>query len=100
MRDRTLKREEVQKILTVATNVVRESLIEGNDVLWVDLCTFTWKKKPKTKKEAKLFEENPALAQNDKLRVEPVPEMKGMGASGGIIKESKKIYKEKQEKKV
>ena len=93
MKDRTLKRDEVQNILTVATEVVRETLLEGKDVLWVDLCTFTWKQKAKTKKEAALFAANPELAKGEKIRIEPVEDMDGLDASGGIIKESKKKKK-------
>jgi nucleoid DNA-binding protein len=94
MKDRTLKRDEVQSILTIATDVIRENLQEGRDVLWVDLCTFTWKVKAKTKKEAALFAENPELAKGEKIRIEPAEGMEGLDASGGIIKESKRKKKE------
>lgn len=94
MKDRTLKRDEVQNILTVTTDVIRENLQEGKDVLWVDLCTFTWKQKAKTKKEAILFAENPELAKGDKIRIEPANGLDGLDAAGGIIKESKRKKKE------
>jgi nucleoid DNA-binding protein len=94
MRDRTLKRDEVQNILTITTDVIRENLQEGKDVLWVDLCTFTWKNKAKTKKEAALFAENPQLAKGEKIRIEPAEGMDGLDASGGVIKESKRKKKE------
>jgi len=94
MRDRTLKRDEVQNILTITTDVIRETLQRGEDVLWVDLCTFTWKVKAKTKKEAALFAENPELAKGDKIRIEPAEGLDNLDASGGIIKESKRKKKE------
>ena len=94
MRDRTLKRDEVQNILTITTDVIKENLLEGKDVLWVDLCTFTWKQKAKTKKEAALFAENPELARGDKIRIEPAEGMDNLDVSGGIIKESKRKKKE------
>lgn len=94
MRDRTLKRDEVQNILTITTDVIRENLQEGKDVLWVDLCTFTWKNKAKTKKEAALFAENPQLAKGEKIRIEPAEGMDGLDAGGGVIKESKRKKKE------
>lgn len=93
LKDRTLKREDVQSILTVATEVMCEKLKEGEDILWTDLCVFTWKNKAKTKKEAALFLENPSLAKGDKIRVEGVPGMESLDASGGIIKESKRKKK-------
>lgn len=89
MKDRTLKRDDVQNILTLTTDVIRESLLKGDDVLWVDLCTFTWKQKAKTKKEAALFAENPELAKGDSVRVEPVEALDGLSVSGGLIKELK-----------
>jgi nucleoid DNA-binding protein len=94
MRDRTLKRDEVQNILTVTTDVIKENLAEGKDVLWVDLCTFTWKQKAKTKKEAALFAENPELAKGDRIRIEPAENMDNLDVSGGLIKESKRKKKE------
>lgn len=94
MRDRTLKRDEVQNILTITTDVIKENLLEGKDVLWVDLCTFTWKQKAKTKKEAALFAENPELARGDRIRIEPAEGMDSLDVSGGIIKESKRKKKE------
>jgi|688.fasta_scaffold212734_4 hypothetical protein len=93
MRDRTLKRDEVQNILTLTTEVVRENLQEGRDVLWVDLCTFTWKVKAKTKKELALFAENPELARCDKIRIQPAEGMESLDAFGGVIKESKRKVK-------
>lgn len=93
MKDRTLKRDDVQNILTLTTDVIRESLQKGDDVLWVDLCTFTWKVKAKTKKEAALYAENPSLAIGEKIRIEPVSGMEGLDVSGGIIKESKRKNK-------
>jgi hypothetical protein len=94
MRDRTLKRDEVQNILTITTEVIKENLLEGKDVLWVDLCTFTWKQKAKTKKEAALFAENPELAKGERIRIEPEEGMENLDVSGGIIKESKRKKKE------
>ena len=93
LRDRSLKRDEVQSILSIATDVIRDNLQEGRDVLWVDLCTFTWKIKAKTKKEALAIEANPALGIGDKIRIQPVEGLEGLDASGGIIKESKRKIK-------
>lgn len=93
MADRSLKRDEVQNILSITTDVIRSNLQEGKDVLWVDLCTFTWKKKAKTKKEAAAFEANPSLAVDDKIRISPAEGLDELDASGGIIKESKKKVK-------
>jgi nucleoid DNA-binding protein len=93
LRDRSLKRDEVQNILSIATDVIRDNLQEGRDVLWVDLCTFTWKIKAKTKKEAALFEANPELSIGNKIRIVPVDSLDGLDASGGIIKESKRKIK-------
>ena len=69
LRDRTLKRADVEKILTLTGDVIKDKVSEGATVAWVGLCTFTYKKAPKTKKEAKEFEANPELAEGDKLRV-------------------------------
>jgi hypothetical protein len=94
MQDRTLKRDEVQNILTLTTSVIRENLLEGKDVLWVDLCTFTWKVKAKTKKEQAIYDADPSLAKGDKIRIEPANGMDNLDVSGGIIKESKRKKKE------
>lgn len=94
LKDRTLRREDVQSILTVATEVMCEHLRAGEDILWTDLCVFTWKAKAKTKKEAELFKANPELAKGDKIRIEAVPGMENLDASGGLIKESKRKKKE------
>jgi nucleoid DNA-binding protein len=94
MKDRSLKRDDVQSILTLTTDVIRENLQEGKDVLWVDLCTFTWKVKAKTKKEAALYAENPELAKGEKIRIEPANGLDNLDASGGIIKESKRKKKD------
>jgi nucleoid DNA-binding protein len=93
LRDRSLKRDEVQNILSITTEVIRENLQEGKDVLWIDLCTFTWKVKAKTKKEAAAFEANPSLAVGDKIRIVPAEGLDSLDASGGIIKESKRKKK-------
>ena len=63
---------------------------ETSEILWHGLCTFTWKKKASTKKEAVFYKENPDAAIGDKLRIDPDSSMVGLNASGGIIKESKK----------
>lgn len=91
IKDRTLKRNDVQTILSVMTNVIKENLEAGKDVLWVDLCTFTYKRKPKTQKEAKEFLVNPELARDSQVRMIPADGLEGLSASGGIVKRKKKV---------
>ena len=64
-----LKRETVQEILTTTTDVIVENVKDNKCVKWTGLCTFTWKKKAKTKKEAADWAEFPYKALGDKLRI-------------------------------
>lgn len=85
------KREDVEEILTAAIDATKESIQEGNDVYWVGLCRFTFKKKAKTKKEAKLWTESPYLAESEKLRCVPVAEIEGLAAKGKVLKIKKEL---------
>ena len=86
LRDRTLKRADVEKILTLTGETIKDKVQEGATVAWVGLCTFTYKKAPKTKKEAKAFEENPELAEGDKLRVIPDESIEKLQVKGEVTK--------------
>lgn len=86
LKDRSLKREEVQRILTLTTETIKEKLEEGATISWVDLCTFTWKKKATTKKQAAQWKEFPYLAEGDKVRVVPADNADGLVAKGGVAK--------------
>jgi hypothetical protein len=91
LRDRNLERSEVEKILTITTEVIKEKLLEGTSVLWVGLCTFTFKKKATTKKAAKEWQEFPYLAEGEKVRCVPDVSVDGLTAKGGVIKIKKEI---------
>ena len=86
LKDRSLRREEVQKILTLTTETIKEKLHEGATISWVDLCTFTWKKKATTKKQAAQWKEFPYLAEGEKVRVIPDDSIDGLNAKGGVAK--------------
>lgn len=83
-------REDIEDILSSATQVTKEQLLEGNDVYWVGLCKFSWKKKATTKKAAKEWTEFPYLAEGDKMRCIPIEEIEGIKAKDGVMRISKK----------
>jgi hypothetical protein len=93
LRDNSLDRTEVEKILTLATEIIKERLLEGSSVLWVGLCTFTYKKKATTKKAAKEWQEFPYLAEGDKVRIVADSSIDGLTAKGGVAK----LKKEKKD---
>jgi hypothetical protein len=62
-----IDRETIEKILSSAISVTRETAAQGNDVYWVGLCRFTWKKKATTKKAAAHWKEFPYEAEGDNL---------------------------------
>lgn len=86
MKDRSLKRDEVEKILTLATETIKEKLTDGASICWIGLCTFTWKKKATTKKQAQQWKEFPYLAEGEKVRVVPDDSIDGLSAKGGVAK--------------
>lgn len=89
------KREEIEEILSAAISVTKESLSTGTDVYWMGLCKFTYKQKAKTKKQQKEFDENPALAEGDKVRLEPLEGLDNLDAKGSVMKITKANGKEK-----
>ena len=89
-------REEVEEILTAAVDVTKENLEQGNDVYWVGLCKFTWKKKAPSKKTAKTWAEHPYLAENEKVRVVPDDEEERVDAKGGVVKLKRELNAEVQ----
>jgi hypothetical protein len=84
-----IDRETIEKILSSAISVTRETAAQGNDVYWVGLCRFTWKKKATTKKAAAHWKEFPYEAEGDKLRFVPVAELQDLDAKGQIFKTEK-----------
>ena len=66
-----IKRETVNEVLTAVNNTIIETVKENKSIVWSGLCTFTWKKKAKTKKEAQEWCEFPYKADGDKLRILP-----------------------------
>lgn len=86
LKDRSLKRSDVEKILTLATETIKEKLQEGATVAWVGLCTFTWKQKATTKKQATRWKEFPYEAEGKKVRVLPDDSIDGLSAKGGVAK--------------
>jgi nucleoid DNA-binding protein len=98
LKDRSLKREEVQKILTLTTETIKEKLNEGATISWIDLCTFTWKKKAATKKQAAQWKEFPYLAEGEKLRVIPDDSADGLVVKGGVAKLKRELPDEPDKK--
>lgn len=76
------RRDDIENILTAATNIVIENLDQGKGVQWIGLGTFTWKKKATTKKQAAAWKEYPYLAEGDKARF--VPEEEGIKLVGEV----------------
>lgn len=95
-KNRKIPRETIQEVLDAATESILESVEAGNDVHWVGLCKFTYKKKAKTKKEAQNWTEHPYLAEGDKLRF--VSEKEGLDAKGGVTKLKKEKVEDKASK--
>lgn len=87
LKDRSLKRADVEKILTLTGDTIKEKVQEGATVSWVGLCTFTYKKKATSKKQEKEWEANPALAEGDKVRT--ISELEGMNVKGHITRYKK-----------
>lgn len=85
IKDRSVRRNDVEKILSLATEVVKEQVKAGGAVFWAGLCTFTWKKKADTKKEAKEWAEFPYLADGDKPRCIPDKDINGLNAKDGVM---------------
>lgn len=77
-----LKREDIEKILSMASTTIVGALDEGKIVGWSGLGTFTWKKKATSKKKADEWKEFPYLAEGNKVRF--VPDNEGIKISGGI----------------
>lgn len=84
--DTEADRETVEKILSSAVNCTVKNLEEGNDVYWVGLCRFTWKKKAPSKKKAQEWKEYPYLADGDKVRCVPVEELDQLDAKDGVTR--------------
>lgn len=82
VKDSSLKRETIDRVLSQASDVIIEALDEGKIVGWSGLGTFTWKKKATSKKKAEEWKEFPYLAEGNKVRF--VPEQDGIKISGGI----------------
>lgn len=82
-------RQTIETILSTAIEVTKKTAEEGNDVFWVGLCKFTWKKKATTKKAAAHWKEFPYEADGDKLRIVPLAELKELDAKGLIFKTEK-----------
>ena len=87
-------REEVEEILSAAIQITKENLEQGNDVYWVGLCKFTWKKKAPSKKTAKTWAEYPYLAEGDKVRVVPDDEEERVDAKGGVTRMKRELNAE------
>ena len=85
IKDRSVRRSDVEKILSLTTEVIKEHVKNGDAIYWAGLCTFTWKKKADTKKEAKEWAEFPYLANGDKPRCLPDKDMNGLSAKEGIM---------------
>lgn len=79
-------RSDIEEILTAAVDGTIEYLKEGSDVYWVGLGRFTWKKKATTKKAAKEWTEYPYLAEGDKVRFVPIPELSEINAKGSVLR--------------
>lgn len=87
-------REDVEEILTAAIEGTKESLQDGNDVYWVNLCRFTWKQKAKTKKAAKEWTEHPYLAEGEKIRCVPTTDLEVSAL--GVVTRMKKEQESEQ----
>ena len=97
LKDRSLERETVRKILSMTGETIKENLLEGKSVVWVDLCKFTWKQKAKTKKAAQEWTEFPYMAEGTKVRVIPDNiELEGLKASEGVTKMKRDLPQEEQ----
>lgn len=84
-----IDRQTVEAVLSTAIEVTKNTTAEGNDVFWIGLCRFTWKKKATTKKAAAHWKEFPYEADGDKLRMVPVPELEQLDAKGLVFKTEK-----------
>ncbi len=87
LKDRSIKRSDADKVLTLATEVIKEKIQAGSSVLWAGLCTFTWKKKATTKKQAARWKEFPYEADGEKVRC--IPEEDGIEAKGPLLRTKK-----------
>ena len=91
MKDQSLKRDNVEEVLTLATDVIKQALTEGKNIMWSDLCTFTWKQKAKTKKAAQEWTEFPYMAEGPKVRVVPDASIDGLKANGGVARMKREL---------
>lgn len=89
-----IDRETIETVLSSAISVTKDTASQGNDVFWVGLCRFTWKKKATTKKAAAHWKEFPYEADGEKLRCVPVEELDQLDAKGLIFKTEKPGAKE------
>lgn len=89
MKHPSYRRDDIENILTAATNIVIETLDEGKGVQWIGLGTFTWKKKATTKKQATLWQEYPYLAEGEKARF--VPEQDGIKLIGDVSRKKREL---------
>lgn len=92
LRDPTLNRSDVERYFSLFVNTIIEEVKVGKSVVIPGLCTFTWKLKAKTKKDAKLWTEHPYMAEGDKVRLvdnanSEDGEIKGKGALTRLKKE-------------
>ena len=88
-KNQKIDRQTVEAVLSTAIEVTKETAAQGNDVFWVGLCKFTWKKKATTKKAAAHWKEFPYEADGDKLRIVPLAELEELDAKGLIFKTEK-----------
>lgn len=95
LKDRTLKRSDVEHILTLTGDTIKEQVEQGTTVAWIGLCTFTYKKKATSKKQEKEWEANPELAEGDKVRV--LTETEGLTVKGDVLKLKKAARVKTQE---
>ena len=94
LKDPTLDRDEVKRYFSLFVNTIVDEVKAERSVVIPGLCTFTWKQKAKTKKDAKLWTEHPYMAEGDKVRLVDAAndeeiEIKGKGALTRLKKEKK-----------
>lgn len=91
LKDRSISRSDADKILSLATEIIKEKIVEGSSVLWGGLCTFTWKKKAATKKQAARWKEYPYEADGEKVRCVPEEGLDELEAKGQLMRTKKVV---------
>lgn len=86
IKNKNLRRDQIEEVLSSLNEVLKENLKDGNSVIWTGLGTFTWKKKAESKKQAELWKEFPYEAEGEKVRFLPDSTIDGLSIKGEVLK--------------